>query len=614
MLLLILEKLLGGKLMETKQKLVNQKKLQSHDGQKRIKKFHSLRTQLSIALGMLVSFLFILIVFFSLLTNRLEDHYTELLSTYKKTSDDIQVLNTASNTLSSSMANIVNSNLSQSDAYLIYQIDSSFISIASSYDLLVELNESESEAILSSETLEAMAKALKLIEPLKKQVVEAHNKKNEAVMTIAYSKYKPSHEKLNSALDSLSSEFDTYTQNCLKEVQTDIRRTTIITWGICLIIVLLAVFISIQIIHNTLKRIRTLVHFASELKKGNLSARVTVSQKDELGLLAEDLCNAIEVIDSMVHQIIDSSETMNHVVAVCSDEIAKLNGSIEETAAISEELSAQFQSTASASTTMNELSNTLHEDITIVSNNADESGQLARTMADKLHLLASNTTRSQSALIQHVESLSTELSQALEQAKAIQQIQQLSTDILDITEQTNLLSLNASIEAARAGEAGLGFSVVANEIRNLADHSKKTVERIQDITNIVTTSVGNLVKSSNALMDYLQINVQSDYNNIASSIQQSSVEIEQVSEVAAHLRELSARAFSSTTEMNSSIESVAISTSEGAKATETVALNINTITGNADSLLHEILKVKKHSERLVNACNSFQVSEETSVE
>lgn len=613
MLLLLLDKIFGGKIMKTKQKLVNQKELQSHAGQKGVKKYHSLRTQLSIALGMLIGFLFILIVFFSLLITHLEDHYTELLSTYKKTSDDIQALNTASNTLSLGMANIVNSNLSKSDAFLIYQIDSSFVSIASSYDLLIELNESESEAILSSETLDAMANALKLIEPLKKQIVEAHNKKNEAVMTIAYSKYKPIHDKLNSALDNLSDELNKHTNNCLVDVQKEIRRTTIITWNVCLIFVILAILTSIRIIHNTLKKIKTLVHFASELKKGNLSARVTISQKDELGSLAEDLCNAIGVIDSMVHQIIDSSDTMNNVVAVCSDEITKLNGSIEETAAISEELSAQFESTAASSTTMNELSNTLHEDITIVSNKANESGQLAGTMADKLHSLASNTTQSQAALIQHVESLSTELTQALEQAKAIQQIQQLSTDILDITEQTNLLSLNASIEAARAGEAGLGFSVVANEIRNLADHSKQTVERIQDITNVVTTSVGNLMKSSNALMDYLQTNVQSDYNNIVSSIQQSSAEIEQVSEVASHLRQLSARAFSSTTEMNSSIESVAISTSEGAKATETVAFNINTITGNADSLLHEILKVKEQSERLVNACNSFQVSEETNV-
>ncbi len=74
-----------------------------------------------------------------------------------------------------------------------------------------------------------------------------------------------------------------------------------------------------------------------------------------------------------------------------------------------------------------------------------------------------------------------ELSEAIEKSKSVEKINVLSEAILKITEQTNLLALNAAIEAARAGEAGKGFSVVAEEIRKLAEESNNTANEIQEI-------------------------------------------------------------------------------------------------------------------------------------
>ena len=81
---------------------------------------------------------------------------------------------------------------------------------------------------------------------------------------------------------------------------------------------------------------------------------------------------------------------------------------------------------------------------------------------------------------------------AMKNAHNVNLITNMTAKIYEISEQTNLLALNASIEAARAGEAGKGFSVVADEIRNLAEESEKAVESIESLVNEVLISVKDL--------------------------------------------------------------------------------------------------------------------------
>ena len=93
------------------------------------------------------------------------------------------------------------------------------------------------------------------------------------------------------------------------------------------------------------------------------------------------------------------------------------------------------------------------------------------------------------------------MKKSIENSKSVDEINELTSEILAISAQTNLLALNASIEAARAGEAGRGFSVVADEIRNLADQTKLSVSNIQAVSNVVTNSVNELVSTSNDIIN-----------------------------------------------------------------------------------------------------------------
>jgi methyl-accepting chemotaxis protein len=295
-----------------------------------------------------------------------------------------------------------------------------------------------------------------------------------------------------------------------QSMQVQLKNNSLLILGSSVLALLVGLIAAWVITRLIVAPLRTVIRVAQQIAAGDLSAKVEVTRRDEIGQLMQ----AMQQMGAGLSQIVSGLQAGIEQLATSAQSLSAVT---EQT---NLEVSSQKEETEQVATAMNQMTATVHD----VARNAEEAALAAQTADGKVES-GQQVVRQSMVRIEQLADSATSASSSIESLSAeIQNIGTVLGVIKSVAEQTNLLALNAAIEAARAGEQGRGFAVVADEVRALAKRTQQSTEEIERLVSALRAaaqasvqqiqSSGELVKL--AVSDALQ--TESALGSIAAAV------------------------------------------------------------------------------------------------
>ena len=405
------------------------------------------------------------------------------------------------------------------------------------------------------------------------------------------------------------------------------RRTMIKTACVIAIIVAIVVIIAAMTIKGIFRRIsEALLKYFKEAESGNLNeikvdrskaknfaekvtAKLVNPEQDgsEFNRIAFGYNKMIDAVGELIGNVKKQSANVAEKSASLL-ELSKQTGKATEEVAqtitgIAEVTSSQAQETQESVTKLEELSKVideLNESVQAMHAESDESAKINQDNMNTMDSVNNNWVAElddMKALSQSVQNMNAD----------IQDITKIINVINEISRQTNLLALNASIEAASAGEAGKGFSVVAAEIRKLAEQSAASTKEIEDIIDNIKKQSTEMVDKTNSSVEGGQKQSKLIQEAIKSTMevfkrnQEMAQKVAGVAEASDQIEEVQGKVLEG-------LESISASTQENAAGTEEVSANSEEVLATMDEFTQHVADLRDIADDLKNETDKLSVN------
>jgi methyl-accepting chemotaxis protein len=281
------------------------------------------------------------------------------------------------------------------------------------------------------------------------------------------------------------------------------------------------------VIRAITKPLEKSVEFARSIAAGDLTVKLDIDQKDELG----ELASAFNLMIERLHETVMNIRMVTDGIAATSEKIS------HDSQQLSAGASQQSSATEEISSSMEEMAGNIQQN----TDNAQQTGRISKKASDSMTQMSKT---------------------GKESLDSIKTIAEKITIINDIAFQTNLLALNAAVEAARAGEHGRGFAVVAAEVRKLAERSKQAADEIETLSK----NSLKITEDSKHLLDAL-----------VPEIQKTSVLVQEIASASSEQN-------AGTDQINSAIQQLNIVTRQNAVSSGEMAGSAEELSSQADML------------------------------
>lgn len=381
-----------------------------------------------------------------------------------------------------------------------------------------------------------------------------------------------------------------------------IKRNALVFTTLLIAITLIIIYV---FLNYSLRPIKDLIGLTEKVAKGDLTQHVAVNTKDEISQLANSF-------NTMTHSIKDIISHAGHV----SEDLASTS---QELSAASEEVTA---SAMNVSATIDEVSKTAQNQYDSV----DDSRHIVASMVESIKNITSNIDNinassrntldsaqegivSSKDAVDKINNLKVSTQKTAEEIfklnESSNEIEDIVATISDIAEQTNLLALNAAIEAARAGEAGKGFSVVAEEVRKLAEQSYKSSNQIAVLIENIQQEIDSTVKA----MELSNREVESGVESVTESSNKFAFILGEINNMAKQIEELAGlihEVYTDAFEVGNRFDKMSAFSLETVDSSASVAANSQDQTAAMEEVTSAVINIAETAAELSNAISIFK--------